>query len=169
MGSEGMNRIKVINEPSDLVPLLRCVDTDLKKEVFKNLAIDWLTAREIEDRYGKEGTIALRLFEKMRLVETKWQTGDGQPVKAYHSFYTSLHISASSPVHEISDVLQVAVMPEPEYTRMEDEIYRTVGKEGKFAGDLAEELAMSQIMLKSLIKRSYRLDFRGHRIERFED
>ncbi len=164
-----MNRIKVINEPSDLVPLLRCVDTDVKKEVFKNLAIDWLTAREIEDRYGKEGTVALRLFEKMRLVETKWQTGDGQPVKAYHSFYTSLHISASSPVHEISDVLQVAVMPEPEFARMEDEIYRTVGKEGKFAGDLAEELAMSQIMLKSLIKRSYRLDFRGHRIERFED
>ncbi len=163
-----MNRIKVINEPSDLVPLLRCVDTDVKKEVFKNLAIDWLTAREIEERYGKEGTVALRLFEKMRLVETKWQTGAGQPVKAYHSFYTSLHISASSPVHEISDVLQVAVMADPEYTRMEDEIYRTVGKEGKFAGDLAEELSMSQIMLKSLIKRSARLDFRGHRIERFD-
>ncbi len=163
-----MNRIKVINEPSDLVPLLRCVDTDVKKEVFKNLAIDWLTAREIGDRYGEEGTVALRLFEKMRLVETKWQAGEGQPVKAYHSFYTSLHISASSPVHEISDVLQVAVMSDPEYARMEDEIYRAVGEEGKFAGDLAEELAMSQIMLKSLIKRSFRLDFRGHRIERFD-
>ncbi|MFQ5908198.1 MAG: ArsR family transcriptional regulator [Thermoplasmata archaeon] len=163
-----MNRIKVINEPSDLVPILRCVDTDIKKEVFKNLAVDWLTAHEIAVRFGDEGTNALRLFEKMRLVETKWQTGDGDPVKAYHSFYTSLHISASSPVHEISDVLQVAVMSDPEYLKMEDRIYNTVGTDGKFAGDLAEELAMSQVMLKSIIKRSFRLDFRGHRVERLD-
>jgi predicted DNA-binding ArsR family transcriptional regulator len=163
-----MNRIKVINEPSDLVPILRCVDTDVKKEVFKNLAVDWLTAHDIADRYGEEGTTALRFFEKMRLVETKWQTGDGEPVKAYHSFYTSLHISASSPVHEISDVLQVAVMPDPEYVKMEDRIYKTVGTDGKFAGDLAEELDMSQVMLKSLIKRSSCLDFRGHRVERLD-
>ncbi len=163
-----MNRIKVINEPSDLVPILRAVDTLTKKEVFKELSHNWLTAREIEDKYGDEGLEALRLFEKMRLVETKWQAGDGTPVKAYHSFYASLHISASSPVHEISDVLQVAMMPEEEYRTLEDGIYKAVGKEGKFAGDLAEELDMSQVMLKSVIKRSSRLDFRGHRVERIE-
>ena len=28
-----MKRIKVINEPSELVPVLRCVDTDLKREL----------------------------------------------------------------------------------------------------------------------------------------
>ncbi len=104
----------------------------------------------------------------MRLVETKWQAGDGGPVKAYHSFYTSLHISASSPVYEISDVLQVAMMPEDDYKELEGQILEAVGKQGKFAGDLAEELDMSQVMLKSVIKRSSRLDFRGHRVERFE-
>ncbi|MFQ5837728.1 MAG: ArsR family transcriptional regulator [Thermoplasmata archaeon] len=164
-----MNRIKVINEPSDLVPILRAVDTLVKKEVFKELTHNWLTAKDIEERYGDEGLEALRLFEKMRLVETKWQTGDGGPVKAYHSFYTSLHISASSPVYEISDVLQVAMMPDKEYRTLEERIYDAVGKQGKFAGDLAEELDMSQVMLKSVIKRSSRLDFRGHRVERFED
>ncbi len=163
-----MNRIKVINEPSDLVPILRAVDTRTKKKVFKELTHDWLTEREIKDRYGEEGLDALRLFEKMRLVETKWQAGDGGPVKAYHSFYTSLHISASSPVHEISDVLQVAMMSEDDYRQLEGRILEAVGKQGKFAGDLAEELDMSQVMLKSVIKRSSRLDFRGHRVERFE-
>lgn len=163
-----MNRIKVINEPSDLVPILMAVDTNTKKEVFKELTHDWLTERDIQERYGKEGLDALRLFEKMRLVETKWQAGDGGPVKAYHSFYTSLHISASSPVHEISDVLQVAMMSEDDYRQLEGKILEAVGKQGKFAGDLAEELDMSQIMLKSVIKRSTRLDFRGHRVERFE-
>ncbi len=163
-----MNRIKVINEPSDLVPILRAVDTATKKEVFRELTHDWLTEAQIKDRYGEEGLDALRLFEKMRLVETKWQAGDGGPVKAYHSFYTSLHISASSPVHEISDVLQVAMMPDDDYRQLEGRIFDAVGKQGKFAGDLAEELDMSQVMLKSVIKRSSRLDFRGHRVERFE-
>lgn len=163
-----MNRIKVINEPSDLVPILRAVDSEVKKEVFKTLTHDWLTAGEIQDKYGAEGVEALHLFEKMRLVETKWQTGDGAPTKAYHSFYTSLHISASSPVVEISDVLQVAMMPEVEYRALEERIHQAVGKSGKFAGDLAEELRMTQVMLKSVIKRSSRLDFRGHRVERFE-
>ncbi len=163
-----MNRIKVINEPSDLVPILRAVDTTIKKAVFKELTHDWLTESQIKEQYGEEGLDALRLFEKMRLVETKWQAGDGGPVKAYHSFYTSLHISASSPVYEISDVLQVAMMPEDDYKELEGQILEAVGKQGKFAGDLAEELDMSQVMLKSVIKRSSRLDFRGHRVERFE-
>lgn len=164
-----MNRIKVINEPSDLVAILRAVDSELKKDVFKTLTHDWLTAKEVQETYGEEGLVALRLFEKMRLVETKWQAGDGSPTKAYHSFYTSLHISASSPVAEISDVLQVAMMPDPEYEKVEGRIYGAVGKEGRFAGDLAEELGLSQVMLKSIVKRSSRLDFRGHRVERFDD
>lgn len=162
-----MNRIKVINEPSDLVPLLRAVDSPTKKEIFKELTHGWLTESQIKEKYGEEGLEALRLLEKMRLVETKWQAGDGGPVKAYHSFYTSLHISASSPVFEISDVLTVAIMSDPDYRKLEERIYDAVGKQGKFAGDLAEELDMSQIMLKSVIKRSSRLDFRGHRVERF--
>ena len=32
-----MNRIKVINEPSELVPMLRAVDTPVKREVLKAL------------------------------------------------------------------------------------------------------------------------------------
>ncbi len=166
-----MNRIKVINEPADLVPILRAVDTDIKKEVFKDLANTWLTADQVLGKYGDEGADALRLFEKMRLVETKWQPSDGHkgPVKAYHAFYTSLHISASSPVHEISDVLAVAIMPERQYRNIEEKIFGAVGPEGKFAGDLAEEMGVSQTMLRSLIKRSSRLDYRGHRVERFDD
>ncbi len=164
-----MNRIKVINEPADLVPILRAVDTDTKKEVFKELANNWLTADQVLAKYGEEGADALKLFEKMRLVETKWQSANGGPVKAYHAFYTSLHISASSPVHEISDVLSVAIMPDKQYRSMEDRIFSMVGKQGKFAGDLAEEMGVSQTMLRSLIKRSSRLDYRGHRVERFDE
>ena len=43
-----------------------------------------------------------------------------------------------------------------------------VGAEGRFFSDIAEELGMSPTRLKGLVKRSDRLEYRGHRIERIE-
>ncbi|MDD1766065.1 MAG: ArsR family transcriptional regulator, partial [Methanomassiliicoccales archaeon] len=111
-----MNRIKVINEPSELVPMLRAVDTKVKREVLKEVTLEWRTSKEIEEKYGHEGKEALKFFEKMKLVETKWQSTSGShPEKAYHTYYTSFHINASWPVYEISDVLAAAMMPENEF------------------------------------------------------
>ena len=169
-----MNRIKVVNDPADLVPILRAVDTDVKKAVFQDVAQTWLTGKQVENKYGGEGLEALRFFEKMKLVETKWQTGQnekGQPVpeKAYHAFYGSFHINASSPIQEISDVLAVAMMPEEKYRKFEDKLYKMVGDQGMFSGDVSDGLQVTHTTLKALVKRSGRLDFRGHRIIRFEE
>jgi len=165
-----MNRIKVINEPSELVPMLRAVDTRVKREVLKEVTLEWRTAKELEDKYGDEGKQAILFFEKMKLVETKWQsTGGNYPEKAYHTYYNSFHINASWPVYEISDVLSVAMMPDKEFNAMEKKIIQFVGAEGKFSGDVAEKLGITSTMLRSLAKRSIKLDFRGHRIERLKD
>ncbi len=165
-----MNRIKVVSDPAELVPILRTVDSPVKREVFKEVTTDWRTAKQIEDKFGTEGGEALKFFEKMKLVETKWQTSASmQPEKAYHAFYSSFHINATAPVTEISDVLYAAMMSEKEYAKLEKQIYDMVGEEGKFAGDVAEALGGSQTMLKALVKRSSRLDFRGHRVMRFEE
>jgi len=165
-----MNRIKVVSELAELVPILRAVDTDSKREVFKEVSDDWRTANQIQDKYGTEGVEALHFFEKLKLVETKWQTSaSASPEKAYHAFYGSFHINASAPVQEMSDILSVAMMPEAKYKKIEERLAKSVGEEGKFAGDLADELAVSQTMLRALVKRSPRLDFRGHRVQKFED
>ena len=166
-----MNRIKVVNEPSDLVAIFRAVDTDVKKEVLKEVSLDWRTAREVEDKFGKEGRQALLLFDKMKLVETRWQQTPSStaPEKAYHTYYSSFQITASCPIYEISDVLAIAVLPDAKFKKYEDKIVKAVGDDGKFAGDVADELKVSQTMLKSLVKRSSRLEFRGHRIERIKE
>ena len=169
-----MNRIKVVNDISELVPILRAVDSDVKKTVFLDVTQNWLTGRQVQEKYGEEGLEALRFFEKMKLVETKWQTGQddkGRPVpeKAYHGFYGSFHINASSPINEISDVLAIAMAPEAKYRAIEEKLYKMVGDQGMFAGDVADELKVTQTTLKALVKRSGRLDFRGHRIIRFEE
>jgi len=152
-----MNRIKVVSEPAELVPILRAVDTEVKRDVFKEVSTDWRTLKQIEEKFGKEGVDAITFFEKMKLVETKWQTSATlQPEKAYHAFYSSFHINA-------------AMMPEKDYAKIEKQVFDMVGEEGKFAGDVAESLKVSQTMLKALVKRSARLDFRGHRVMRFEE
>lgn len=168
-----MNRIKVINEPAELVSVFRAVDTDLKREVFKEISADWRTANQIEDKFGKDGRKALRLFEKMKLVETRWQQpseGTGEkPVKAYHTYYSSFHINTSASVFEISDIIAAAGIPDKDFKKMEERIIKMVGVEGKFSGDVAEELKVSATMLKALVKRSAKLDYRGHRIEIYEE
>ncbi|UCE38024.1 MAG: ArsR family transcriptional regulator [Thermoplasmata archaeon] len=168
-----MNRIKVVNEVADLVPFLRAVSTNVKMSVFKEVSEDWRTGKEIADKYGDEGKSSLKLLEKMKLVETRWQPLEedpgSAPEKAYHTYYASFSINASCPVIEISDVLAVAMMSEKEFKKNEKEIYESVGSDGKFVGDIAEELNLTPTMLKSLIKRSAKLEYRGHRVERLEE
>ncbi|MBR6870328.1 MAG: ArsR family transcriptional regulator, partial [Candidatus Methanomethylophilaceae archaeon] len=74
-------------------------------------------------------------------------------------------INAQWPVYEISDVLTAAMMGDEEYKEIEDKILAQVGKDGRFSGDVAEALGLSSTMLKSLVRRSVKMDYRGHRIE----
>jgi|SRR5574344_68347 predicted DNA-binding ArsR family transcriptional regulator len=161
-----MNRIKVINEPSELVPMLRSVDTPVKRDVLKEVTLEWRTADEIEKKFGPEGRDAIIFFEKMKLVESRWISTNGNyPEKSYHTYYTSFHINAQWPVYEISDVLAAAMMSEEEYAEIEEKILKEVGEDGRFSGDVAEALGLTATMLKSLVRRSVKMDFRGHRIE----
>jgi len=162
-----MKRIKVINDPTDLVSLLRAMDSPTKKDVFQDAANGWVTKKSIEDKYGAEGVEALDFFEKMHLVETSWQM-DSQlnKEKIYHTYYVSVHINTSASITEISDVLYITSMDEKKYLKLEEKIFNMIGDDGTFSGDLVKEHNLTPTMLKSVVKRSGRLVYKGHRIER---
>jgi predicted DNA-binding ArsR family transcriptional regulator len=61
------------------------------------------------------------------------------------------------------------MMTEKEFKKIETAIYNMVGDDGMFAGDVAEKQKLSATMLKSLIKRSSKLEYRGHRVERLKE
>ena len=71
-----MHRIKVVNEVSELVPILRAVDTPVKLKLLQRLSESWLTADDVSREFGKEGTKALVFFEKLKLVDTRWGQQD---------------------------------------------------------------------------------------------
>jgi predicted DNA-binding ArsR family transcriptional regulator len=160
-----MKRIKVINEPTELVPVMRAMDTEVKRKVFMEVSSHWCTANFIEEQYGPEGRQALGFFEKMKLVETRWESVNSISEKAYHTYYLSFHINTTVKVQDIAEVLAAVVMPNPEFGEIEDHIIEQVKDGGRFAGDIAEDMGLSQVMLRSMVKRSTKLDYRGHRVE----
>jgi len=48
--SIAVNRIKVVSEVAELVPILRAVDSDVKSDVFKEVSAGWKSVREIEEK-----------------------------------------------------------------------------------------------------------------------
>ncbi|MGI0053025.1 MAG: ArsR family transcriptional regulator [Thermoplasmata archaeon] len=164
-----MHRIKVVNEVTELVPILRAVDTPVKLKLIQRLSESWLTGEDVTREFGKEGAKALVFFEKLKLVDTRWVAREGRrsPDKSYHSYYSTININTTAPLAEVSEVLAIASMEDKEYARYEQKIFDAVGDTGRFFNDIAEELGMSPTRLKGLVKRSDKLEYRGHRVERF--
>jgi predicted DNA-binding ArsR family transcriptional regulator len=163
-----VRRIKVVSESTDFVPILRAFDSGVKRDLFQRLIDGWLTAAQIEKEFGKAGLEALALFEKTKLVETKWEVVEGKTEKAYHSYYTAFHINTSCSVQEIAEILSVASMDEAAFDRIDQELAGMVPPEGYSARAIAEKFNMPLIRLKSLLKRSARLEFKGHLVKKLE-
>lgn len=164
-----MHRIKVVNDISELVPVLRAVDTPVKLRLVQRLADAWLTTDDVEQEFGKDGLKALVFFEKLKLIDTRWVAREGRktPDKSYHFYYSTININTTAPLQEVSEILAIASMNPKEYDKLEKRIFDAVGDAGRFFSDVAEELGMSPTRLKGLVKRSDKLEYRGHRIERF--
>ncbi len=167
-----MMRTKVVNDSTDLVPLLRAFDNKVKKEVFSELLLDWKPMSDILDKYGDEGAEALEYFDKMKLVETKWTTPedgiDGHPQKKYRSYYSAFNINISCPVNEISEIFTVASLNKKEFEDLENKIYEYVGEDGKFGNMVAENFSLSNLALKGLVKRSNKFCYKGLKLSRKE-
>ena len=163
-----MRRIKVVSESTDLVPILRAFDTELKRDVFQRLIDGWLTAAAIQRDFGQPGLDALSLFEKTKLVETRWESAEGKTEKAYHSYYTAFHINTSCSVQEIAEILTVAAMDENRFEKTDTELASMVPPEGFSARAIAEKFNMPLIRLKALLKRSSKLEFKGHLVKKLE-
>ena len=66
-------RTRIINDPSDLVPLLRTFGSDTHKKVFDILLADWYTEDELEKQLSIEVDESLNILKKCGLVESKWR------------------------------------------------------------------------------------------------
>jgi predicted DNA-binding ArsR family transcriptional regulator len=159
-----MARIKVVNEPTDLVGLLTSVDSPVKRDVYLALTSGWESERTIESRFGLGGRDALTHFDKQDLLESRWEPSAEGPKKMFHARYSSFKIDTTAPMVELTEVLSAAMMPDEEFRSREDALLIAAKPVGVNLIDAAARLSLSQTMLRALVKRSSKLEMRGLRI-----
>ena len=102
-----MKRVKLINDPADLVSLFHSVDSDARREILSLLSQGWTPISDLTDKFGDEANAAISFFEKFKLVESRWEVKDSKPQKAYRTFYNAFQISSSLSFDEAQELLTI--------------------------------------------------------------
>ena len=161
-----MKRVKLINDPAELVALFRAVDSDERRNVLSTLAEGWTMISALVEKVGEGAHYAIIYFEKFKLVESRWEVNNdtGRPEKGYRTFYNAFQISTSLSFDEAQELLTVVLMTEKKFNNLESKIVDMIGSEGTFANDVARDLEITSLTLKGLVRRSVKFDFKGHNI-----
>jgi predicted DNA-binding ArsR family transcriptional regulator len=162
-------RTRIINDPSDLVPLLLAFGSEVHKRVFEELCCDWRTEAELSEIMGDESGVhrSLDLLKKSGLAETKWKTPKpGEtPVKEYHSSYSRIQANFVCSLEDLSELIYLTSMSEDELRESTEKIEEVVAKGNTSVNNLSRELDLSQAFIRGAAKRAEKLAVRGQRIE----
>jgi len=161
-----MKRVKLINDPAELVALFRAVDSEVRRNVLSTLADGWTMISDLLTKHGDESADIIAYFEKFKLIESRWEVNSetGRPEKSYRTFYNAFQISTSLTFDETQELLTVVLMSNKEFETLESKIVELIGEEGTFANDVGRDLGVSSLTLKGLVRRSVKFDFKGHNI-----
>ena len=59
-----MKRVKLINDPAELVALFRAVDSEVRRNVLSTLAEGWTMISELNEKFGDEANDIIVYYEK---------------------------------------------------------------------------------------------------------
>jgi predicted DNA-binding ArsR family transcriptional regulator len=160
-------RTRIINEPSDIVPLLRAFGSDTHKKVFDCLQDGWKTEKEIEKEAGFKPRESLDVLKKSGFVESKWrmpQPGK-TPEKEYHSSYSRVQVNFQCSVEDLSDMIMVTFKSDSELRNYLDVIEREVRSGNQSMNGLQRVIDKSIMFIRAVARRSNILSVKGQRIE----
>ncbi len=160
-------RTRIINEPSDIVPLLRAFGSETHKKVFDSLQKDWKTEEELEKEVGFNVAESLDVLKKSGLVESKWrmpQPGK-KPEKEYHSSYSRVHVNFQCTVEDLSDLIMINFKSDSEIRQYLDVIEKEVLAGNQSMNGLQRVVDKSIMFIRGVAKRSPILAVKGQRIE----
>ena len=162
-------RTRIINDPSDLVPLLQAFGSDVHKKVFDELSLEWRTEKELVGLLGDDASVhrSVALLRKSGLVETKWRIPEpgASPEKEYHSTYSRVQASFGATMEDLSELISLTFMSEEELRAVTEKLQKMVVGGNNSLSNLSRELGLSQIFIRGVAKRADGLAVRGQRIE----
>lgn len=160
-------RTRIVNEPSDIVPLLRAFGSENHKKVFDCLQKDWKNEAEIEAEAGFKVNESLDLLKKSGLVESKWRMPEAgkTPEKEYHSSYSRVHLNFQCSVEDLSDLIMITFKSDSEIKNYVDTIEKEVVEGNQSMNGLQRVVDKSIMFIRGVARRSSILAVKGQRIE----
>ena len=160
-------RTRIVNEPSDIVPLLRAFGSENHKKVFDCLQKDWKNEAEIEAEAGFKVNESLDLLKKSGLVESKWRMPEAgkTPEKEYHSSYSRVHLNFQCSVEDLSDLIMITFKSDSEIKNYVDIIEKEVVEGNQSMNGLQRVVDKSIMFIRGVARRSSILAVKGQRIE----
>ncbi len=162
-------RTRIINDPSDLVPLLRAFGSDVHKKIFDELCLEWRTENELIAIVGDELSVhrSVALLRKSGLIETKWRVPEpgASPEKEYHSTYSRVQANFGASMEDLSELISLTFMSDEDLRMVTEKLQKMVNGGNNSLSNLSRELGLSQIFIRGVAKRAEGLAVRGQRIE----
>jgi len=166
-------RTRIINDPSDLVPLLQAFGSDVHKRIFDELSREWHTERELAALAGDESSVhrSVALLRKSGLIETKWRVPEpgASPEKEYHSTYSRVQANFGASIEDLSELISLTFMSDEELRSVTEKLQKMVKGGNCSLSNLSRELGLSQVFIRGVAKRAEGLAVRGQRIEPYEE
>jgi predicted DNA-binding ArsR family transcriptional regulator len=160
-------RTRIINDPSDIVPLLRAFGSEAHKQVFDALQKDWRTEEELEKEVGFKVRDSLEILKKSGFVESKWRLPEPgkKPEKEYHTSYSRVHVNFQCSVEDLSDLIMITFRSDNEIRSYLDIIEREVKSGNQSMNGLQRVIDKSFMFIRGIARRSSILSVKGQRIE----
>ncbi len=161
-----MNKIKVVNDVSELVTIFTISNTETKRSLLKLLNEKWMSEEEVKEKLGKEAIDILHYLEKIKFVESQWSATPKGPKKVYHNYYTSIQINILIPTEETADVIYVASLNDAAIEEFSKKIEELLENGIQYIAEIQEKLNVTSTFLRVMIKRSKTLTIKGMKVER---
>lgn len=160
-------RTRIINDPSDLVPLLRVFGSETHKKVFGCLQNDWKTENELEAMAGQRVRDSVEILRKSGLIESRWRMPEPgkTPEKEYHSSYSKIQVNFQCTIEDMSDLVMITFKNDSELRNIVEKLEEEVAKGNQSMTGLMRVLDQSPLFIRSAARRSPRLVVKGQRIE----
>ena len=164
-----MKRVKLINDPAELVALFRAVDSEVRRNVLSTLAEGWTMISELNEKLGNLELPEIVLFPPfMWLTEAKKMLKDTELILGAQNVYweTDGPFTGEINSHMLVDIVDYVLIGHSErrlhFGEEDSEINKngTLGDLGGIRGGIFDILNASDIRSVSGWEKSWHL--RGH-------
>ncbi|MDW7730903.1 MAG: ArsR family transcriptional regulator [Methanolobus sp.] len=160
-------RTRIINDPSELVPLLQVFGSKRHKKVFDELLNLWMTKDDLEEVLGADVTPSINILKKSGLIESQWHMPEPgkTPEKEYRTSYSKVQTNFQCSFEDMSDIIMLTFMPYEEVQDIIEELENLVEQGNNSMSSLTRSLNKSPLYIRAVARRSDKLSVMGQRLK----